>query len=149
MKCILHILGDERNSQIFVVPLPIRDFGSGNPGFPHHEMCRKRVLKVTLCQRKGMATVTYIYISRLGQIHHWLRLGHRQLAMENGPGMKMYFLFNMGIFQPAMLVYQRVHDTHMTTQQVKIQINHLICSKTISIHWIQLTSADCGFGHVL
>ena len=29
-------------------------------GFPHHEStCRKRVLKVTLCQRKGMETVTY------------------------------------------------------------------------------------------
>ena len=27
--------------------------------------------------------------------------------MENGP-LKMYFLFKMGIFQPAMLVYQRV-----------------------------------------
>ncbi len=34
-----------------------------------------------------------------------------QLAgwLENdGPGLKMYFLLNMGIFQPAMLVYQRV-----------------------------------------
>ena len=28
--------------------------------------------------------------------------------MENGPGLKMCFLLNMGIFQPAMLVYQRV-----------------------------------------
>ncbi len=28
--------------------------------------------------------------------------------MENGPGLKMYFLLKMGIFQPAMLVYQRV-----------------------------------------
>ncbi len=28
--------------------------------------------------------------------------------MENGPGLKMYFLLNMGIFQPAMLVYQSV-----------------------------------------
>ena len=28
--------------------------------------------------------------------------------MENGPGLKMYFLLNMGIFQPAMLVYRRV-----------------------------------------
>ena len=28
--------------------------------------------------------------------------------MENGPGWKMYFLLKMGIFQPAMLVYQRV-----------------------------------------
>ena len=26
--------------------------------------------------------------------------------MEYGPGLKMYFLLNMGIFQPAMLVYQ-------------------------------------------
>ena len=30
------------------------------------------------------------------------------VAMENGPGLKMYFLLNMGMFQPAMLVYQRV-----------------------------------------
>ena len=28
--------------------------------------------------------------------------------MENGPGLKMYFVLNMGIFQPAMSVYQRV-----------------------------------------
>ncbi len=28
--------------------------------------------------------------------------------MENEPWKKMYFLLNMGIFQPAMLVYQRV-----------------------------------------
>ena len=30
------------------------------------------------------------------------------LAMENGPGLKMYFPLKMGIFQPAMLVYQMV-----------------------------------------
>ena len=30
------------------------------------------------------------------------------VAMENGPGLKMYFVLNMGIFQPAMSVYQRV-----------------------------------------
>ncbi len=29
--------------------------------------------------------------------------------MEHGPGLKMYFLLKMGIFQPAMLVYQRVY----------------------------------------
>ena len=34
--------------------------------------------------------------------HSWL---------ENGPGLKMYFLLKMGIFQPAMLVYQRVDNT--------------------------------------
>ena len=28
--------------------------------------------------------------------------------LENGPEMKMYFLLKIGIFQPAMLVYQRV-----------------------------------------
>ena len=28
--------------------------------------------------------------------------------MENGPGLKMYFLLKMVKFQPAMLVYQRV-----------------------------------------
>ena len=31
--------------------------------------------------------------------HSWL---------ENGHGLKIYFLLNMGIFQPAMLVYWRV-----------------------------------------
>ena len=30
--------------------------------------------------------------------------------MENEPGLKMYFLLKMGIFQPAMLGYQRVPD---------------------------------------
>ena len=33
----------------------------------------------------------------------------RYLAMENGPGLKMYFLLKMVIFLPAMLVYQRVY----------------------------------------
>ena len=28
------------------------------------------------------------------------------MEKEHGPGLKMYFLLNMGIFQPAMLVYQ-------------------------------------------
>ena len=28
--------------------------------------------------------------------------------LENGPGLKMYFLLKIGIFQPAMLDYQRV-----------------------------------------
>ena len=27
------------------------------------------------------------------------------------PDLKMYFLLTMGMFQPAMLVYQRVHTT--------------------------------------
>ena len=27
--------------------------------------------------------------------------------MENGPQLRIIFLFNMGMFQPAMLVYQR------------------------------------------
>ena len=35
-------------------------------------------------------------------------LRQSNIAMENGPEMKMYFLLNMWIFQPAMLVYQRV-----------------------------------------
>ena len=30
-------------------------------------------------------------------------------AMENGPGLKMYVLLEMVIFQPAMLVYQSLH----------------------------------------
>ena len=30
-------------------------------------------------------------------------------CLENGPWMKMYFLLNIGIFQPAMLVYQKVN----------------------------------------
>ena len=32
------------------------------------------------------------------------------MAIENEPGLKMYFLLKMVIFQPAMLVYQRVSD---------------------------------------
>ena len=32
------------------------------------------------------------------------------MAIEHGPGLKMYFLFSIGIFQRAMLVYQRVYD---------------------------------------
>ena len=34
------------------------------------------------------------------------------IAMENGPGLKMYFLWNMMMIQPAMLVYQRVAEFH-------------------------------------
>ena len=37
-----------------------------------------------------------------------LHSGKFNIAMKNGPGWKMYFLLKMGIFQPAMLVYQRV-----------------------------------------
>ena len=31
--------------------------------------------------------------------------------LEHGPGLKMYFLLNIGIFQRAMLVYQRGSTT--------------------------------------
>ena len=31
------------------------------------------------------------------------------ITMANGPRLKKYFVLKMGIFQPAMLVYQRVH----------------------------------------
>ena len=31
------------------------------------------------------------------------------IAMENGPGLKMYFLLKMVMFQPAMLIYQRAN----------------------------------------
>ena len=31
-------------------------------------------------------------------------------ALESGPGLKMYLLSKMVIFQPAMLVYRRVYD---------------------------------------
>ncbi len=40
----------------------------------------------------------------------WFSLWWTDLAMENGPRMKMYALLKMGIFQPAMLVYWRVHS---------------------------------------
>ena len=36
----------------------------------------------------------------------WIPSSKTNMAMENGPGLKMYFLLKMGIFQPAMLVYQ-------------------------------------------
>ena len=35
-------------------------------------------------------------------LHSW----QIDIAMENGPGLKMYFLLEMEIFQPAILVYQ-------------------------------------------
>ena len=38
-------------------------------------------------------------------------LRQTNIAMENGPGLKMYFLSKMGISQPAMLVYQRVAES--------------------------------------
>ena len=37
----------------------------------------------------------------------WI-LRDSNIAMKNGPGLKMYILLKMGIFQPAMLVYQRL-----------------------------------------
>ena len=37
-----------------------------------------------------------------------LHSGKLTLAKENGLALKMYFLLKMGIFQPAMLVYQRI-----------------------------------------
>ena len=43
--------------------------------------------------------------------HSWL---------ENGPGLKMYFLLKMGIFQPAMLVYQRVTAKEYFSQKTFI-----------------------------
>ena len=41
--------------------------------------------------------------------------------MENGPGVKMYFLLNMGIFQPAMLVHQRV-DPRFRSSRLRLLI---------------------------
>ena len=38
------------------------------------------------------------------------------MALENGPGLKMIFLLKMGIFQPAMWVYHRVHVTCVISQ---------------------------------
>ena len=48
------------------------------------------------------------------------------IAMQNGPGLKMYFLFKMGIFQPAMLVYQRVMNWFFDVSKVMLeaQITH-------------------------
>jgi len=37
---------------------------------------------------------------------------------KNGPAMKMHFLVKMGIFQPAMLVFQRI-STSMVHSVVK------------------------------
>ena len=34
--------------------------------------------------------------------------GYIAIYLENGPGLKMYVLLKVGIFQPTMLVYQRV-----------------------------------------
>ena len=43
-----------------------------------------------------------------------LTLRQTNVAMENGPRLKMYFLLRKGIFQPAMLVYQRVYEIPRT-----------------------------------
>ena len=40
--------------------------------------------------------------------------------MENGPGLKMYFRVKVGIFQPAMLVYQRVPKSTIQIQCTKL-----------------------------
>ena len=47
--------------------------------------------------------------------------------MENGPGLKMYFLLKMVIFQPAMLVYQRVHLVNLYGKLVGNSTVHPIC----------------------
>ena len=47
--------------------------------------------------------LTIVVRDDLSQIHS---CNHSWL--ENGPNSKMYFLLKMRIFQPAMLVYQRV-----------------------------------------
>ena len=43
-----------------------------------------------------------------------LTLRQTNVVVENGPGLKMYFLLKKGIFQPAMLVYQRVYEIPRT-----------------------------------
>ena len=54
--------------------------------------------------------------------------------MENGPGLKMYFLLNMGIVQPAMLVYQRVQWNFCIVKRCSITIEYVF-SQHICHFW--------------
>ena len=63
------------------------------------------------------------------------RGGHYPLVnehgwLENGPGLKMYSLLKMGIFQPAMFVYRRVNFISQTMHragQISLKITMYIC----------------------
>ena len=68
------------------------------------------------------------------------------MAMENGPGLKIYFLLNMGIFQPAMLVYQGVpekkngwiDDVVESPASLRIYIFNFFDTVTrVKIPWVQ------------
>ena len=67
--------------------------------------------------------------------------------MENGPGLKMYFLFKkMVIFQPAMLVYQRVIDPIKTQPFIYREIyqNRFASYGIVTIHsFVKKIVAGC------
>ena len=46
--------------------------------------------------------------------------------MKDGPGLKMYFLLKIRIFQPAMLVYQGVTRSTLLGLTISMVINHLL-----------------------
>ena len=46
------------------------------------------------------------------------------MGIESGPGLKMYSLLNMGIFQPAMLVYWKVVRNNCLYGGVGVAILH-------------------------
>ena len=46
--------------------------------------------------------------------------------MENAPGLKMYFLVTMGIFQPAMLGYQMVKFSHWPSKLRKLMVKNQV-----------------------
>ena len=50
-----------------------------------------------------------------------LTLRKTNVVMENGPGLKMYFLLKKGTFQPAMLVYQRVYEIPRAKNGTQLQ----------------------------
>ncbi len=65
------------------------------------------------------------------------------MAMENGPGLKIYFLLNMGIFQPAMLVYQGVPekkwwmDDVVRPASLRYTFNFFDTVTRVKIPWVQ------------
>ena len=71
-------------------------------------------------------------------IFHWRvwKKGYTpRIQWNNGPNLKMYFLWKMGIFQPAMLVYQRVIG--ITTILMSSFVGWFFCT-TIHSLWVAM-----------
>ena len=58
--------------------------------------------------------------------------------LKNGPGLKMFFLLKMGIFQPAMLVYQRIINFFLVDQKRRCYAPAMYA---VSLHnWVESKS---------